>query len=51
VIGGAVGLFLFYGALTGIWFAVVGWFLLGAAEAERDTASRAERWPACASAI
>ena len=35
LIGGGVLLFVLSGAFTGAWFAVVGWFLVNAAEAER----------------
>jgi Zn-dependent protease len=35
LIGGGVVLVIFYGTFSAAWFAVVGWFLLRAAEAER----------------
>jgi len=35
MMGGAVLLFIFYGTFTAAWFAVLGWFLLRAAGAER----------------
>jgi Zn-dependent protease len=36
LIAGGVVLFIFLGAFTGVWFCLIGWFLLNAGEAERQ---------------